>query len=47
MDTKRKAELMRNLTISAIIYGGHWVFLLIVMFFPALANSTALLLFFL
>lgn len=32
MDTKRKAELMRNLTISAIIYGGHWVFLLIVMF---------------
>ncbi len=47
MDTKRKAELMRNLTISAVIYGGHWVFLLIVMFFPALADSTALLLFFL
>ena len=47
MDTKRKAELMRNLTISAVIYGGHWVFLLIVMFFPALADSKALLLFFL
>lgn len=47
MDTKRKAELMRNLTISAVIYGGHWVFLLIAMFLPALADSKAILLFFL